>query len=762
LNRKPKIEEVVIAALLHDVGKVLQRGSVIDFKTGDEHTLCPFNKSGNYFSHQHVLFTDGFLTKMEKIMPSGVRGEFVTALAAKHHKPDSPFEWILTVADWISSGADRNYKEKSDDDNNKYFEQPLKNVYSKVNFIGRDIPQPFFFDLNKLDPENIFAQKDIKLSREKYSKLAKDFVSDFEKLSGLKYKNYLSALLTMCEYYFSLIPASTIDEPDVSLFDHSTTTAAIATVLYEYHEKTNSLGDIEKIKDYSEKKFLIISGDLSGIQRYIFNLKSTKNSAKILRAKSFELQAFTESVSSSILEKCNLSEMCKLVNAGGRFILLLPNTKEIKNKLCDIRKEVENFCIQRYFGELTLNLSEGIELSANDFHQKNASIIFRKISWATSTAKQKKLQNALSKNSHIIEKEYDKIQGSENVCKTCGVRAKTSNDQCNICNSLVYVGGNIPRSSYLGFIYNQSVEQGSFNLFNNLKMRTSGDIKDLGTGVFPQRINQYEPGFPMVKIPYYLPSNDGKIKDFEELSKLSEGIDKIAMFKADLDNLGAVFSIGMGKKVSISRYATISRMTDYFFSTYLNDLLKNKFENIYTIFSGGDDLCLIGPWTEIVDFAICFQKKFNEFTGSNQSISISGGIVLSSSKVPVSSISQRAEEALEKSKKGNKNQITLFDTTVSWQDFEKLVSISNDLSNKLKTVSFSKAVVYRLIEYGERERKFKDGDTTSYNALWRSHLRYDAIRNIKNDKERDEFLYMVESNINNLKIISSYALYKNR
>ncbi|MFO7734699.1 MAG: type III-A CRISPR-associated protein Cas10/Csm1, partial [bacterium] len=665
------------------------------------------------------------------------------------------------------SGADRSGKENPDENKNRYYEQPLKNIFSKIHFEKRDQCDDSFFKLRPFIPENIYSKADVTLSRDDYQRIAEKLANDFEKLSGLPYDNFLSALSAILEYNLSFIPASTIDEPDVSLFDHLSTTAAISAVLYSYHQTTDTIEE-EEIKDYSKKKFLLVSGDLSGIQRYIFNLKSTKYSAKTLRAKSFELQALTESVSSSILEKFNLPEMCKLVNAGGRFILLLPNTKETIKQLDQIRKEVEQYCLERYFGELTLNISQGLELSAGDFSQENAEAIFRKISKVTSVAKQKKLQNALSDGTHMIEKEYENIRGAENVCSLCDARAVTEHGNCRICNSLISVGGRIPKSQYLGFIQSDMVEKSSFNLFNSIKMRTSPDIGSLGEGVFPYRINEYEPGFPTANIPYYIPADDsGDVKTFEDLAKLSDGIEKIAMFKADLDNLGAVFSIGLGEKISISRYSTISRMTNYFFSTYLNDLLKHKYKNIYTIFSGGDDLCLIGPWTDIVDFSIEFQKKFKEFTGENDSISISGGIALSSPKVPVSNISQRAEKALEMSKhKDNlKSKITLFDTTVSWTGFERLIHEAENLSDKLEKKdnnSFSKAVVYRLLEYGERERNLKNGKANSYNALWRSHLRYDAARNIKNYKDRKEFLSMVEKNIHGIKLIANYALYKNR
>ncbi len=112
-------------------------------------------------------------------------------------------------------------------------------------------------------------------------------------------------------------------------------------------------------------------------------------------------------------------------------------------------------------------------------------------------------------------------------------------------------------------------------------------------------VNEYKSGYSLSKIPYYLPTNEnGEVKDFEELVGLGNGEDsftKLAMLKADLDNLGSVFSEGLRESISISRYATLSRMLNYFFSLYVNYSLKanDNFKDIYTVFSGGDDLCVI-------------------------------------------------------------------------------------------------------------------------------------------------------------------------
>jgi CRISPR-associated protein Csm1 len=279
-------------------------------------------------------------------------------------------------------------------------------------------------------------------------------------------------------------------------------------------------------------------------------------------------------------------------------------------------------------------------------------------------------------------------------------------------------------------------------------------------------VNQYLPGTCLFQIPYHLPVNpDGEVKTFNELAADAEGIKKIAMFKADIDNLGAIFSFGMGKKISISRYAALSRHIHYFFSSFMSFTLKKRkeFSNIYTVFSGGDDLCLIGPWDAIMQFAQYVRKKFKEFTGENESITISGGITLASSTLPVRSIAHNAEEMLEESKKHTKkNQITVFDTTVSWEKFEQLITAGQKLYEHITAGELSTAVVYRLLQYCGQEHRFKSGEVIDRNALWRSHFHYDVSRNIGNEKLREWLISFVEENIKEIRIPVSYALYRAR
>ena len=258
----PKLNEVVLGAFLHDIGKFAQRTGQNQYRSSYEELLCPYQSSRNYFSHQHVRYTDGFLTACKQIFPRHLNRNFIINTAAKHHKPDTPFEWMVAIADRLSSGTDRMARE-ADEEGEQYYKQPLKSIFSKVHIKDcpdRPQPQEMYYELEKLDPETVFPKEKVELSHSKYAKLWLDFENDLTKLKDQSYsvENFFTVLDNILHHYTWAIPSSTIDEPDISLYDHLVTTAALAAALYRYHEYNNTLLELDQIKNKQLKKFLFV------------------------------------------------------------------------------------------------------------------------------------------------------------------------------------------------------------------------------------------------------------------------------------------------------------------------------------------------------------------------------------------------------------------------------------------------------------------------------------------------------------------------
>ena len=226
------------------------------------------------------------------------------------------------------------------------------------------------------------------------------------------------------------------------------------------------------------------------------------------------------------------------------------------------------------------------------------------------------------------------------------------------------------------------------------------------------------------------------------------GIDALGILKADVDHLGMLMGCGLPeKRFTISRLATLSRQLNFYFALYLPHLLATdeRFKNIYTVFAGGDDLFLIGPWNRIYDLVIVLQKTFSDYVCNNSAIHFSAGISLKKAHTPIDGMAESAEEALEKSKDG-RDQVTMFFQTVKWEKIEELEMIRKKLKEWLDEELITKSMLYRLNEFIRMAAQAKDllqREDVYFKEMdclkWRALFFYSAARNVgRNIKDKEK------------------------
>jgi CRISPR-associated protein Csm1 len=253
-----------------------------------------------------------------------------------------------------------------------------------------------------------------------------------------------------------------------------------------------------------------------------------------------------------------------------------------------------------------------------------------------------------------------------------------------------------------------------------------------------------------------------------------KGVDHLALLKADVDFLGLIFSMGIDD-LSISRYATLARMLNLFFTGWLKDEIKQRFDRIYTVYSGGDDLLLIGPWEMIIEFAKSLNDNFNAFAGGNPNITLSAGIALSKPNSPIGTLSKVAEENLSNSKNTGRDKLTVFETTVNWQIIEDLVEFKDFLNNQLRQENIKSAFLYRLLKYHEMFLEAEEGriEGLRFHSLMvrdikRNIEKKDNQGNVINQEVIDRLLPLCaiidqdRELMINIKIPVFWTLYKNR
>lgn len=768
---KASHDEVLIAALLHDLGKVAQRA-------GDEKCLTekmdgqllPTTPDGRY-THKHAWYTHGAILELRDSLPNGIDCEKVARIAACHHNPGTWDEWIIAESDRISSGADRSPRELESETRGNYIEQQSLSIFSSVNLGSAEQAPEIFLGLGPMEGDIVYPKSSSKNDKAEYRKTWDGLLFDLKAIREKDVDAWLAAADAALERWTWSIPSTTVDQPDISLYDHSRTCAAYASALYRYHEGRCDLENIQAIRDGRALKFLLVTGELSGIQRYLYDLKSAEKSAKMLRARSFELRVLSESTGRMLQHRFGLSRFSQIGNAGGRFTIVLPNHEDARSKLEAIRSDVEVNMIGRYLGIVSLSVSSGVPVSKETLLQGRFKETFRKIMKDAAEAKQKKLQSGLLRTGHVLSEGYNAIEknyaAGAGVCSVCDARPERSpGEPCDVCESLIEVGTLLPKADRLALARKPAFVNG-LRLLDGEAVSFVLPDQEASPGLLLTSVHSFRSGMGISRMPYTVPVENGKVKEFEDIALSSEGVSHLAMLKADLDNLGAIFSSGLGESVSISRYATLSRTVDYFFTVEVRNILENdsRFKDVYTVYSGGDDLCVIGPWNVIFELAHETRSFFRKFTGGNKSLSISAGLAIASSRLPVRRIAESAEEELKAAKeRPGKDGISVFGVPLSWDEFESYLSDGKVLASELANRTCPTKAVYSLIENSRKAEAFLSGDISRKNALWRSHFEYALRRSEASSRSVDVMRkYSVDASaMLKARVSASYALYCNR
>jgi CRISPR-associated protein Csm1 len=203
----------------------------------------------------------------------------------------------IVCADWLSSGERREGKDKG-----VRKATPLKSIFSEIN-IGKSTPgHAQYYSIKKLEldrevifPKPLEGKKGENLLKADYTGLWREFVEEVERIKAITdFDAYFNTLYHLLEKYTWCVPSAVWkDVPDVSLFDHLRTTCAIASCLGNAEGKylDNLISGIEKnwrkeeLNEEEERalnggKVLLIGGDVSRVQKFIYQLASPEKAQK--------------------------------------------------------------------------------------------------------------------------------------------------------------------------------------------------------------------------------------------------------------------------------------------------------------------------------------------------------------------------------------------------------------------------------------------------------------------------------------------------
>lgn len=715
-------EEVYLAALLHDIGKFYQRADTGAVKSSKflkekaknlEQIICPQYKG--YSSHKHVLWTAQFILDFEKVFNNLVGNTELNQLAnnqnllhltADHHLSSDQLSFegrIIREADHLSSGMDRTSDEAFQDeqDESKWDSFKTKRMVSIFEGILKEKQShKYHLPVEAINLNDTFNPKAIIEGYPDYETLWKDFINEFKFLQQENYRAFSETLLNLLNKYTCTIPSSTINFPDVSLFDHLKTTAAIAVCLYDWEKSEKNLSN-------KTAPFLMIGADFSGIQNYIYNIIS-KNAAKNLKGRSFYLKLMSDSIVTLILQELDLFEANVIYNAGGGFFILAPNTSFVNEKLAELKQAIENKIFETHGTSIFVAI-DSISIGKETLMGKTGFPTIGEC-WTTlfekrDIQKKQRYKNRIIQDYDLFFKSgeaggitrRDAITGDEiqanakNIYTIDGKKANSGSTEMEVVQELTYKQISLGRKlkqAEVWVVSNQplnywpekeAINPGNLGIYYYFlskkdldtkaeKLKSSADwVKIIAINSNSSRQcnflnsaiqgsnNVY--GFEFFGGNDYPADENGDPKFFDELAG-EDGFRRLGVLRMDVDNLGNIFQNGIKSKQStFSRYAALSRNLDWFFKGYINTIWNSEFKDTtYIVYSGGDDLFIVGHWNECIAFAEKIKTAFKLFTCENENLSISGGLAIVSPKYPIKKAAQESAEA-EKSAKNYKEKI---------------------------------------------------------------------------------------------------------
>lgn len=759
-------ERIYLASLLHDIGKFyqradegcVQRSRFLKGSYKDESSFCP-SYEGKY-THKHVLWTAQFIEDNVSVfnnLPSEVDGAFskssdtLMSLAAGHHLPANQLsDWgrIIKEADCLSSGMERGsgegLKDAADESVNNWDAFKQKRMISILETIGihassnvTDEKQlQMHLPMEKLClSKALFPQASFSAVPD-YARLWHEFEQEFKFIQANTYVAFAETLLALLFKYTGYIPSSTMNLPDVSLYDHLKTTAALAVCIYDFQQ---SGGDEHK------SPFLLIGADFSGIQSYIYQIVS-KYANKNLKGRSFYLHMLSDVVVRYLLKELHLFQANVVYNSGGGFYLIAPNTSFHKAQLKKCVTVIEEHLFKVHGTSLYVAI-DATELSKNALMHRNGEDL-RKV-WADlfnkrDRKKMTKFAEKMKANYDAFfqpimrggEVKRDTITGEEFAPNEAVIRRETlflkavTAGQIDLGEKLrdtdlIVIKEGEPLEYWKDKVHIAPADLGfTYYLLKESDLYQMKDrLRDAADKVTVLTLNGKEGNCDFLHkmgsihniygLEFYGGNevNSTRMPTFEEMCD-NDRFSRLGVLRMDVDNLGNIFQKGFpADRATLSRFAALSRSFDFFFSGYLNTIWREtEPQKSFIVYSGGDDVFIVGSWDVTIRLAERINNDFKAYACQNPLCSLSGGIAIILPKFPIMKGAEEsaAEEQLAKShsvrlsngKLQEKNSLSFMGTPLNWDyEYPSVKALKETLCTLLREGRLPKSFLSKIMRH---------------------------------------------------------------
>ncbi|MEW6617933.1 MAG: type III-A CRISPR-associated protein Cas10/Csm1 [bacterium] len=540
----------------------------------------------------------------------------------------------------------------------------LRSIFNQVGFKDRDGKEAIYYTSPSSLSSQIVYPKSDKNGLKRIKKEVLEQINEYYKAFSKDYLDSLNSnqLLFLLEKFGGNVP---IKESEVtSIFDVYKIKAAKAVIQLNR----------ENLEHHDN---LLINIDLSGIQRFIYNISSS-GASKNLRSRSFFVELLSNHLIYKVLNALNLHYVNVIMNGGGNIYILSGCPKEDEDPLINIAYSLNRWFLREFNGKLYAAFSY-VKCSDEEL-KMNLPGLLREISNQAFTKKRMKFKAIIERGEFPFVEETDPNSQSCEICyrDDSTIRVQEEEVRCSLCQRLIELGNQIPKAKFI-YSYNKDDREclpieASYYLLSEVKKDLRclwvvfedredfiEDIEDSATYIFVKtyitKIGDLDETVLRNKETESMVKED--IAPLEDIAESSKGAKLIGALRMDADNIGKILHSGFYEGANLELLSSLSRNMNYFFKLYLESLCKGT-ESLSTrnnhrlsghvIYAGGDDLFILGAWDKTASLAIDIGKAFKKYTCENIDIGLSGGLTLHNPKFPVSKMAETSMRALKTAK----------------------------------------------------------------------------------------------------------------
>ena len=528
------------------------------------------------------------------------------------------------------------------------------------------------------------------------------------------FDTFLSIFLQAIPAYWEGLdrPTRTYECTRDTLLDQSRIAGAIGVSLFRYHIRTNHHGPV---RTEPEPPLLLISGEMSPIQDFIFGFNQSAGDADlILRGRSSFLRLVIDVAAYHLCAEMRLPPGSILLSAASKFTAIAPNTFECREIFKALQIEFDQWALDELHGQTGVRLAMKVmdpRQLENDHLEGTEWTIRRHNGGLLSVFSQLALRSEDSR--------YHQFQ----LCKRADEESASLKKQWK---PPIYLKQRSPLNDAAAFqiaLAKIIVNDNPMAVLTrrHQKPRVQKDPQALTIFGFELQVCTSRPSeLPPVtgQMQWDLRSWSAESaasrwtgrcrRPLALYSRPDEGPDRDEpptsrqLIKGDIDRLGIAFQRRI-PGLNLSRIAGFSRQLEVFFSTLVPRQLSRQFPHLLTIYSGGDDFIFIGPTPDVMRFGIWLRREFGAFCNGRLTLSAGMSRPFRDAAASGQAVTE-ADDALTIAKE-TRDAVGFLDARFPWSDWATIADRVHAINRLVDDGALAQSVIVELAELIYRSRK---------------------------------------------------------